>query len=119
MFEPIGGIEGSISSVMSIVLLMLLSAALGIFGWLAATSRNIRKFQFQLSIFLIIWIIGEMVDVFLNGEISIISGIQDAGMQIHVAAMIFFCVMIWLRYYYSLARHTKVIDNPADYYTDK
>ena len=112
------GAESSISGIMSLVLLVLLSAALGIFGWLAASSRNIRKFQFQISIFLIIWIVGEIVDVYLNGKLSLASGIQDTGMQIHVVAMAFFCTMIWLRYYYSHARRTKVVDDPADYYVD-
>ncbi len=116
MSGPMG--EDLISGIMSIVLLILLSGALVIFGWLAAKSRNIKKFQFQISVFLIIWIVGEIVDVFLNRGLSIISGIEDIGMQIHVGAMVFFCAMIWLRYYYSRTRRTRIVDDPADYYDD-
>ena len=112
-------IEDSISTVGDIVLIALLSAALVIFGWLAASSKSIKKFQFQLSIFLIIWIIGEMVDLFLTGKLATVSNFEYAGMQIHLGAMVFFCAMIWLRYYYSKAKRTKIVDDPADYYVDK
>src|SRR5581483_5426642 len=44
--------------------IILLFAALGLFVWVAATqSKKIRSFQFQLSIFLIIWIAGDLLGV--------------------------------------------------------
>ena len=39
--------------------IILLLAALGIFVWLAAKSKDIRSFQFQISIFIIIWVLGQ------------------------------------------------------------
>ncbi|MFY9796713.1 MAG: hypothetical protein WAJ93_13580, partial [Candidatus Nitrosopolaris sp.] len=40
--------------------IILLLAALGIFVWLAAKSKDIRTFQFQISIFIIIWVLGQV-----------------------------------------------------------
>jgi chromate transport protein ChrA len=37
--------------------IILLLASLSIFVWLAARSKDIRSFQFQISIFIIIWIL--------------------------------------------------------------
>jgi hypothetical protein len=43
--------------------LALLSVAFIIFCLLAAKSKNIKSFQFQISLFIVIWIIGEIADV--------------------------------------------------------
>ena len=40
--------------------IILLLAALGIFVWLAAKSKDIRSFQLQISIFIIIWVLGQV-----------------------------------------------------------
>jgi len=54
---------GTLLLLMNSITIMLLLGALGIFIWLAARSKNIRSFQFQMSIFIIIWILGDMVSV--------------------------------------------------------
>ena len=51
---------------------MLLLIALGIFVWLAVQSKNIRNFQFQISVFIIIWISGEIAGI-----------LQDNGIIVH------------------------------------
>ena len=38
--------------------IVLLLVTFSIFVWLAAQSKNIRSFQFQISIFIIIWVLG-------------------------------------------------------------
>jgi hypothetical protein len=87
---------------MNSITIMLLLAALGIFVWLAARSKNIRSFQFQLSIFIIIWIVGDMVSILHDNGIIGFSAVQsDLGPGIHVVSMVFFSMMLWLRYYYS------------------
>ena len=56
-----------ISPVLDIVsnfTLYLLFVALGIFVWLAWRSRSVKSFQFQISIFLLIWIGGEFMFCF-------------------------------------------------------
>jgi len=51
------------------VTLILLFAALGVFIYLAVIARNIRSFQFQISIFIVIWISGELINAFQNSQI--------------------------------------------------
>ncbi|MDQ3885203.1 MAG: hypothetical protein M3239_07135 [Thermoproteota archaeon] len=81
--------------------LILLVIALGIFVWLTARSRNIKSFQFQISVFILIWIIAEIID--LLGEEGFIElfSTSDIGMYVHVLAMAMFSAMIWIRFYLS------------------
>ena len=96
--------------------IILLFAALGIFGGLAIKSHSIRTFQFQISIFIIIWITGEIADIILN-IYGIDHGIEDLGTQIHLAAMILFAILLWARFYYSRRAGKKIIGDSSDYYT--
>ena len=72
------------------VTLILLLIALGIFLWLAIKSKNVKNFQFQISIFIVIWLLGDLVDVLHNNLIFTFSTIPDIGLRIHVISMIFF-----------------------------
>jgi len=93
----------------------LLFVSLGIFGWLAIKSHNIRTFQFQIASFIIIWIAGEIVNVIISiNEID--HGIEDIGMQIHLVAMVLFAVLIWTRFYYSRRAGKKIVNESSDYY---
>jgi hypothetical protein len=97
---------------MNSITIMLLLGALGIFVWLAARSKSIRSFQFQLSIFIIIWIVGDMVSVLHDNGIVGFSTLQsDLGSGIHVVSMVFFSTMLWLRYYYSERSSKKMIED--------
>ena len=90
--------------------LLLLVAALGVFLWLTARSRNIRSFQFQISIFILIWIIGEIIELLgEEGVIDLFSN-SDLGMYIHVLAMAVFSSMIWIRFYMSEKTGKKLSD---------
>ncbi|MRN41634.1 MAG: hypothetical protein FIO02_11420, partial [Nitrosopumilales archaeon] len=85
---------GTLLLLMNSITIMLLLGALGIFIWLASQSKNIRSFQFQMSIFIIIWILGDMVIFYGNG-IAVFSALQsDVGSGIHVVSMVFFSVML-------------------------
>jgi hypothetical protein len=80
----------------------LLLAALGIFVWLAAKSKDIRGFQFQISIFIIIWVLGEVAGSLQDNGTIVLSPLQgDIGLEIHVVSLVFFSIMVWLRFYYS------------------
>ncbi|MGB8936894.1 MAG: hypothetical protein WCC17_17530 [Candidatus Nitrosopolaris sp.] len=80
----------------------LLLAALGIFVWLAAKSKDIRGFQFQISIFIIIWVLGEVAGSLQDNGMIVLSPLQgDIGLEIHVVSLVFFSIMLWLRFYYS------------------
>jgi len=97
---------------MNSITIMLLLGALGIFVWLAARSKSIRSFQFQLSIFIIIWIVGDMVSVLHDNGIIGFSALQsDLGSGIHLVSMVFFSMMLWLRYYYSERSSKKMIED--------
>ena len=100
---------------MNSVTTMLLLIALGIFVWLAVRSKNVRTFQFQISIFLIIWISGEIAGILQESGIIVLSIVQgDIGLEIHVVSMVFFSMMLWLRYYYSERSGKKMIEDIKD-----
>ena len=80
----------------------LLLAALSIFVWLAARSKDIRSFQFQISIFIIVWALGGVAYVLQDSGRIVVSPLQgDIGLEIHVVSVAFLSIMIWLRFYYS------------------
>jgi hypothetical protein len=82
--------------------IILLLIALGIFVWLAAKSKDIRGFQFQISIFIIIWVLGQVAGSLQDNRIIVLSPFQgDIGLEIHVVSLVFFSIMVWLRFYFS------------------
>ena len=100
---------------MNSITTMLLLIALAIFVWLALRSKNVRTFQFQISIFLIIWISGEIAGILQDSGIIVLSIVQgDIGLEIHVVSMVFFSMMLWLRYYYSERSGKKMIEDIKD-----
>jgi hypothetical protein len=100
---------GTLLIVANYITIILLLVALGLFVWLAMRSRNIRSFQFQMSIFLLVWILGEIADTLQDNGIVIFSVLQgNVGLQIHVISMIFFSTILWLRFYYS-ERSSKIM----------
>ncbi len=91
--------------------LFLLFISLIIFSWLAIGSRNIRSFQFQISIFIAIYVMGAIVEIASSqGLVILPPPYQEDGFLIHVGSMIFFSVMIWLRYYLSQKSGKKMIE---------
>ena len=82
--------------------MVLLLAALSIFVWLAARSKYIRSFQFQISIFIIIWVLGGAAYILQDSGIVVVSPLQgDIGLEINVVSLVFLSTMVWLRFYYS------------------
>ena len=97
--------------IMSNITIILLLVAMGIFAWLAARSKNVRSFQFQMSIFLIVWILGEITGSLQDSGIVIFPALQgDIGLEIHTASMIFFSILLWLRFFYSERSGKKMIE---------
>jgi|SRR6185503_5748616 len=94
----------------------LLLVAIAIFGAVAIRSRGIKSFQFQISVFIMIWILGELVDILQDlGLLNLYN--SETGMQIHLASMIFFSLMIWLRFYFSKIRQKRIVEAPkSDYF---
>ncbi|HXV88396.1 MAG TPA: hypothetical protein VD710_04790 [Nitrososphaeraceae archaeon] len=81
--------------------IFLLVISLAVFSWSALRSRSLRKFQFQMSIFVLIWIVGEIIRFLQEEKIFTIFGVGDLGAVLHTVAMIFFSIMLWIRFYYS------------------
>ena len=116
------GTGASVTSGNSLLLLMnsvtvgFLSGALGIFVWLTAKCKNIGSFQFQISIFIVIWILGDIISILENNRIIVFSlALQgNVGSVIHVVSMGFFSMVLWLRYYYSERRGKKMVEENID-----
>ena len=92
--------------------LYLLFVALGIFVWLAWRSRSVKSFQFQISIFLLIWIGGEfMTTLHESGLFDVPYELHGLGMQIHLVSMILFASIIFVRFYYSYRAGYNIIES--------
>jgi len=113
IFESdIAGSNSSFLNSMSYVTLILSLIPLAIFIWLAVKSKNIRAFQFQISIFIAVYILGEIIE---NTKIAAFSILPpDIGSQIHVGSAIFFTIMLWLRFYYADKSGKKMIESSVD-----
>jgi glucan phosphoethanolaminetransferase (alkaline phosphatase superfamily) len=110
IFESdIAGSNSIFLNSMSYVTLILSLIPLIIFIWLAVRSKNIRAFQFQISIFIAVYILGEIIE---NTKIAVFSVLpSNIGSQIHVGSAIFFTIMLWFRFYYADKSGKKMIEN--------
>ena len=97
---------------MNNITIILLLIALGIFVWQISRSKSIRSFQFQISIFLVVWILGEIVGNLEDNGIIVFPALQgNIGLEIHVVSMVLFSLMLWLRFYYSERSGKKMIED--------
>jgi hypothetical protein len=97
---------------MNNITIILLLIALGIFVWQVSRSKSIRSFQFQISIFLVVWILGEIVGNLEDNGIIVFPTLQgNIGLEIHVVSMVLFGLMLWLRFYYSERSGRKMIED--------
>ena len=88
----------------------MLLIALGIFAWLAIRSRNIKSFQFQISIFILIWMTGEIVDLLGEEGVVELFSTSEIGVYVHVLAMTMFSAMLWIRFYLSERSGKRIAD---------
>ena len=97
---------------MNNITIILLLIALGIFVWQVSRSKSIRSFQFQILIFLVVWILGEIVGNLEDNGIIVFPALQgNIGLEIHVVSMVLFGLMLWLRFYYSERSGRKMIED--------
>ena len=97
---------------MSDITFILSLIPLLIFVWLTLRSKSIKAFQFQISIFIAVYILGGIIE---NNRIAIFSALPpDIGPQIHVGSAIFFTIMIWFRFYDAERRGKKMIESGID-----
>ncbi|MGN6632012.1 MAG: hypothetical protein ACTHKP_07210 [Nitrososphaeraceae archaeon] len=93
------------SSVLTIIMLLII---LAIFGLITARYRNIRRFELQISIFILLYIIGEIFEVYKFPTIS--TSLPYIGPQFHITAALFLAVMLWLRLFSVRKNEYKMID---------
>ena len=62
--------------------LIILFTSLAIFGWLTIRYRNIKNFEFQIFIFIIIYIIGEILEDYKIPSLS--TSLNYLGPPIHI-----------------------------------
>jgi hypothetical protein len=94
---------------MSDITFILSLIPLVIFVWLAVRSKSIKTFQFQISIFIAVYILGEIIE---NNRIAIFSVLPpDIGSQIHIGSAIFFTIMIWFRFYYAEKSRKNMVES--------
>jgi len=91
------------------VTLVLSLATLAIFVWLALGSRDIKSFQFQISIFIAFYLLGEIIESDRIAMYLIFP--PDIGSQIHVGSATFFAIMMWLRFYYAEKRGKEMVES--------
>jgi hypothetical protein len=97
---------------MSDITFILSLIPLVIFVLLAIRSKSIKAFQFQISIFIAVYILGEIIE---NNRIAIFSTLPpDIGSQIHIGSATFFTIMIWFRFYYADKRGKKMVESSSD-----
>jgi hypothetical protein len=87
--------------------LVILFTSLAIFGWLAVRYRNIRSFEFQISVFIIVYIVGEILEDY---KIPSLSTMPYIGSQIHIVSAVFLAIILWLRLYSVRKSGRKMID---------
>jgi hypothetical protein len=79
-----------------------------IFGWLAVRYRNIRSFEFQISIFIMVYIIGEIIEDY--NKMPFLSAFPYIGSQIHLLAAVFLSIILWIRLYSARKSGRKIVD---------
>ena len=87
--------------------LIILFVSLAIFGRLAVRYRNIRNFEFQISVFIIVYIVGEILEDY---KTPLFRSLPYIGSQIHIVSAIFLAIILWLRLYYVRRSGRKMID---------
>ena len=93
------------SSVLTIIMLLV---TLSIIGFIIARYKNIRRFEFQISIFVLLYIIGEIFEIYKFPTISTI--LPYIGPQFHITAALFLAIMLWIRLYSVKRNGYKAID---------
>jgi len=72
--------------------LIMLFALLAIFGWLAIRYRNIKNFEFQIFVFVIIYVVGEILEDYKIPSLS--ASLPYLGSQLHLIAGAFLAIVL-------------------------
>src|SRR5213593_3337083 len=92
----------SLFETFSLVLILL---AFAIFTRLAFKGKNIGNFRFQLSIFLIIWVLSEIPHIAGTLGLIAISAYEETGLYLHAVSMTVFALFVGWRSFRFLTLH--------------
>ncbi len=102
---------------MSIITSILFLVSLAFLVVLSIKFKSIRTFQFQISLFVGLYVLGEIIEI---KELAAFLSIPESlGSQIHVGATIFLTFIIWIRFIYSEKAIKNLVDTTADTDTPK
>jgi len=88
---------------------VVLGIAIVIFAWLAFKAKSISSLQTQLSIFLIVWALAELLRALLIiGVISATAQNVIIGLEVHTFAMLAFGFFMIFRYYRVVSKATRI-----------
>jgi len=99
--------DGGFLFSMSGLTLIILFMSLAVFGWLAIRYRNIRSFEFQISIFITTYVFVEMIEDY---KMTFLSAFPYIGSQIHIASAVLLAMILWLRLYSARKGGRSMID---------
>src|SRR4051812_15130552 len=110
MIESIDTVNFDILNSFDNILSIIILIPLLIFIWLTVKSKDIKSFQFQIMVFILLYFIGQIIE---NNNTSVFFSMlpKDFGSQIHIIAAAFFTLMIFFRFYYANPRKKKIVDN--------
>lgn len=113
MIESSDSFNPEIMHVIGNISSLLLLMSLIIFIWLTIKSKNFKRFQFQLLIFMLLYFLGQVIE---NNDNSFFFSMlpQDFGSQIHVFAAAYFTIVMLFRFYFANPRKRKMIDNDRE-----
>ena len=77
--------------------LVLILLAFVIFTRLAFKGKSLGNFRFQLSIFLLIWVISEIPHIAESVGLIATTGYEDLGLYLHALSMGFFALFVGWR----------------------
>ena len=93
--------------------LAVLLASLAIFGSLSIKYRNIRSFEFQIFIFILVYIVGEILENYKIPSLS--ASLPYLGSQTHIVAAVYLALILWLRIINVRNSGRKTIDKLEPY----
>jgi len=77
--------------------LLLILVAFAIFIRLAFKGRSLGNFRFQLSLFLLIWVMSEIPHIAESLGLIAIAGYEDMGLYLHALSMVVFALFVGWR----------------------
>lgn len=85
--------------------LVLILIAFAIFARLAFKGKSLGNFRFQLSIFLLIWVISEIPHIAESIGFLSATGYEETGLYLHAASMAVFAIFVGWRSLRFLSFH--------------